>query len=169
MSKINISTHHLSGDILDYQNKQRVINMNPKMGRPTLREKPLTPAEKKLRQRKKAAFKSQAAKEGGCTLLLTMINDNQLMTLARLAKLASSGTQKIDDRKIDDIIYHALKSHIKAIKDDLPQWLSPDLIGLIEECDSTSYPEDHTALLQAQTKATKLFNDWEQSQLNKDI
>jgi dihydroorotase-like cyclic amidohydrolase len=142
--------------------------MNPKMGRPTLREKPLTPAEKKLRQRKKAAFKSQAAKEGGCTLLLTMINDNQLMTLARLAKLASAGKRKIDDRKIDDIIYHALKSYIKAIKEDLPQWLSSDLIGLIEECDSTSYPEDLNALKLAEMNATQLFNDWEQSQL-KDI
>lgn len=119
------------------------------------------------RQRMKAAFRVQAAEEGGCKLLLTLINNSQLLTLAKLYSLANKnpnrGNQKIDDRKLEDIIYYGLKRYIETFKAELAQWegIPSDLIEL---CDSTNYPQDFNALSEAQMNATKLFNDWERSQ-----
>ena len=141
--------------------------MKNKAGRKPIGDKAFTAVQKTQRQRKKTSLKLQVAKDSGCRVQAILINDNQLLTLSKLFTFASKNTQRLDDRKLDDVIYHALKMYINEFKADLiDNGLSPEVI---DKCDTTNYPEDLNTLMGVQVKAQNLFKEWEQSQLTGEI
>ena len=130
-------------------------------------KKALSSAEKMKRQRMKTSLKLQVAKDSGCRAQAVLINDNQLLTLSKLFIYASKDAHRLDDTKLDDVIYHALKMYINEFKADLiDNGLSPKVV---DKCDTTNYPEDLNNLMGVQFKAQNLFKEWEQLQLTGEI
>ena len=141
--------------------------MKNKVGRKPIGDKAFTAVQKTQRQRKKTSFKLQVAKESRCRVQAILINDNQLLTLSKLFIYASKDRQLLDDRKLDNVIYHALRMYIDTLKANLiAEGLS---IEVINKCDTTHYPEDLNALMGVYVKAQNLFKEWEQSQLTGEI
>lgn len=141
--------------------------MKNKAGRKPIGDKAFTAVQKTQRQRKKASLKLQLAKDSGCRVQAILINDNQLLTLSKLFIYASKDTQRLDDRKLDDVIYHALRMYIDALKANvIAEGLSTEVV---DKCDTTNYPKDLNTLMGVHFKAQNLFIEWEQSQLTGEM
>jgi hypothetical protein len=141
-----------------------------KVGRPTLKGEPLTNAEKKQRYKEKTKCYAKAAESSGYKLYPVLISTKQLEALSRYYYLDSSQNReargnglKIDNERINDVIYHAFKMYLEALGSNLLERGFP--IEVVDTCiNPNDYPADYYNLSQVEVESARLFQEWEESQ-----
>ena len=89
-------------------------------GRKAIRDNPLTPAQKKQRQRMKMAIRIEEAKDSGYTPMLILVNNKQLMACAEWEKQFGNN---LTDGKLAELIFQALNNFLKSNHmTDLPEY-----------------------------------------------
>lgn len=144
--------------------------MKKSPGRKPIGDKAFTPAQKMQRKRAKNTFYIRAAEENGYMLCPVLVCKNQLRTLASLFKLESYKNRDIlgdglpiDNRVINDVIYHAMKMYLESFIEGMTGRFPDDIV---KSCDATNYPDDLNALMEIESISGELFKEWELLQAN---
>ena len=118
-------------------------NIKRKRGPKPLRDKPMTGVERNKRQRAKELCYVKAAESSGYKLYPILISTKQLESLARYYYLDSSENREargngptIDNARINDVVYHAMKMYLDGLRSNLIERRFP-----IEVVKYTLYPE----------------------------
>jgi hypothetical protein len=133
-------------------------------GRKPIGDKALTEAEKKRRQRAKQLCQIKAAENNGYKMLPVLLSNKQLTSLSKFSFLETKDENLIDSRKINDVIFHAMKMYLKGLKQDYIERGHP--ADLVEACAyPDNYIDDYNKLGEIEAKAQELFKQWEKNQL----
>jgi hypothetical protein len=135
-----------------------------------LRSKPLTDVEKKRRQRAKQVSYIKAAENSGYKVYPLLVSIKQLESLAKYYYLDSHGHReaqgtgpKIDNARMNDVIYHAMKMYLGELRSNLIERGFP--LEVVDTCiNPTDYPADHNDLTKVEVESARLFQLWESQQ-----
>jgi hypothetical protein len=134
-----------------------------KRGAKPLNAVALTAAQRKQRERAKLACRIEAAKDNGYTPTTVLLSNKQLTSLSKFSFLETKVKGLIDNRKINDVIFHALKMYLKDLEQDYIERGHP--VDVVEMC---AYTDDNSAdlnsLMQVEADTARLFNEWEKQQ-----
>lgn len=123
--------------------------MEKKMGRPLLREKPLTEVQKKQRQRARLAIRAKVADINGYVTRSVLINKVHIKAIFELY-----GVEELLSREIDSVIFGALDLYLRGCNLEITKqdcWPKYNLVDAIE------------------VQTTIRFLEWEESQQQKEI
>lgn len=123
----------------------------------------LTPAERQRRQRAKQGCIIKAARSADFKSRPVLISNKQLLSLAKFEYLRSGENAKLEDHRLNEIIFYALKGYL-ARKAEFYKDKGLDQ-AIIDECAYLDEGSgDYNALMGIQIEAIKLFEQWEKQQ-----
>jgi hypothetical protein len=134
-----------------------------KPGPKPIKGQALTAAERKRRQAAKQLCLIKAAENAGYKPYQVLISDKQLLSLMRFLFLETKTKDALNARKLNDVIYFALKQYLDSMQRDfIERGHSPELVEACTYSDDGS--TDHNDLMRIEVTAADLFKEWERSQ-----
>lgn len=123
--------------------------MHKKIGRPALKNSPLSNKEKKLRYNTRAAIKLKVAESRGFVPITSLISKVHLLAMTEAYEF------KLDDDDINIFIFKALKAYLESLDIRTPK--------------SKLWLQSHDELSLISVESMMKFLEWEQSQLTGEI
>ena len=123
--------------------------MHKKIGRPTLKNSPLSNKEKKLRYNTRAAIKLKVAESRGFVPITSLISKVHLLAMTEAYEF------KLDDDDINIFIFKALKAYLESLDIRAPK--------------SKLWLQSHDELNLIRVESMMKFLEWEQLQLTGEI